>query len=173
MEKTKDPIGEKLRQIREGRDISVPELSLILDIPKDRIYKWEQGKASPQYLDRQKLESWINGTWNNFPIKNSSEEGKNRTENQGNPETIAEALSIIKQQNAFLQRLLESNLAELSRDVNNNSAAIRAEIRGYGKYQLLKQSDWDDQEFAKAMAVVDKIYGEELKVDDGQGNVRT
>lgn len=87
--------------------------------------------------------------------------------------SLSEALAIIKQTNAFLQRLVESNLAGLSRDVNNNAMAIQAEIRGYGKYQILKQSNWDDQEFAKAMAVVDKIYGEELRVDDGQGNART
>lgn len=87
--------------------------------------------------------------------------------------TLTEAFEIIKQQNAFLQDLVKSNLAALSMDVNNNSAAIRAEIRGYGKYQILKQSNWDDQEFAKAMAVVYKIYGEELKVDDGRGNLRT
>jgi hypothetical protein len=87
--------------------------------------------------------------------------------------SISEVLEIIKQQNAFLQKLIDSNLAGLSRDVNNNAAAIQAEIRGYGKYQILKQSNWDDQEFAKAMAVVDRIYGEELKVDDGQGNART
>lgn len=84
--------------------------------------------------------------------------------------TLTEALAIIKQQNAFLQRLVESNLAGLSRDVNNNAMAIQAEIRGYGKYQILKQTNWDDQEFAKAMAVVDRIYGEELRVDDGQGS---
>jgi hypothetical protein len=86
------------------------------------------------------------------------------------PGSLTEALAIIKQQNAFLQKLVESNLAGISRDVNNNAAAIQAEIRGYGKYQILKQSNWDDQEFAKAMAVVDRIYGEELKVDDGQGS---
>lgn len=84
--------------------------------------------------------------------------------------TISEIIAIIKQQNAFLQDLVKSNLAGLSRDVNNNAMAIQAEIRGYGKYQILKQSNWDDQEFAKAMAVVDRIYGEELKVDDGQGS---
>lgn len=88
----------------------------------------------------------------------------------GSNTTLAEALEIIKQQNGFLQRLIESNLAGLSRDVNNNSMAIQAEIRGYGKYQILKQSNWDDQEFAKAMAVVDRIYGEELRADDGQGS---
>lgn len=93
-----------------------------------------------------------------------------KSNNEGRPNTLTEALEIIKQQNAFLQRLVESNLASLSRDVNNNASAIQAEIRGYGKYQILKQSNWDDQEFAKAMAVVDRIYGEELRLDDGQGN---
>lgn len=83
---------------------------------------------------------------------------------------IHEALVIIKEQNDYLRRLVDASLAGLSTDVNNNAAAIRAEIRGFGKYQLMKQSNWDDQEFLKAMAVVDKIYGEELKADDAQGN---
>lgn len=144
------------------REVKIPRFSKETGIPKDRVYKWIQEGNNPKADDEKKIISWIK--MEKSPLPQKAEEEKT---------TLTEALEIIKQQNAFLQRLVESNLAGLSMDVNNNSAAIRAEIRGYGKYQILKQSNWDDQEFAKAMAVVYKIYGEELKVDDGRGNLRT
>jgi hypothetical protein len=80
-----------------------------------------------------------------------------------NSRSLAEALEIIKQQNVFLQRLIETNLAELSTDVNNNAAAIRAEIRGYAQRQILKEVNYDDGEFLKAKAEADKIYLLSLK----------
>lgn len=55
------------------------------------------------------------------------------------------------------------------RDLENGQVAIRAEIRAYGQYQILKQVEWDDVQFSRAMAVVDKIYGANLKVDDERG----
>jgi hypothetical protein len=100
--------------------------------------------------------------------KKSSQDDSNK--NASDP--LLEAISVIKAQNEWLRKLVDINLAGLSTDVNNNAAAIRAEVRGFGKYQLLRQSNWDDQEFLKAMAVVGKIYGEELKADEGQDNQR-
>lgn len=166
MQKTKDPIGELLLKTRKDRDMSVPELAKVLDIPKDRIYKWEQGESSPKYEDRIKVESWINnGTWINIP-------NSNKDKNNPQPNTLTEALEIIKQQNAFLQRLVETNLAALSSDVNNNAAAIRAEIRGYAQRQILKEVSYDDAEFLKAKAEVDKIYLLSLKqlLGDNKGS---
>lgn len=133
---------------------------------------YSKGNVS-SYLSRklQPSENFINAFYESFkiiPRSTASNIEPNQSEKQ--PNTLAEALEIIKQQNAFLQDLVRSNLTSLARDVNNNAMAIQAEIRGYGKYQILKQSNWDDQEFAKAMAVVDRIYGEELRIDDGQGN---
>jgi transcriptional regulator with XRE-family HTH domain len=86
--------------------------------------------------------------------------------------TLTEALEIIKQQNAFMQRLVESNLVALSTDVNNNAAAIRAEIRGYAQRQILKEVNYDDGEFLKAKAEADKIYLLSLKqlLGDNKGN---
>jgi DNA-binding transcriptional regulator YiaG len=52
----KDPIGQLILQAREERKLSVPELADILKIPKDRIYKWEQGKGSPRFEDRQAVQ---------------------------------------------------------------------------------------------------------------------
>jgi transcriptional regulator with XRE-family HTH domain len=76
---------------------------------------------------------------------------------------IHEALIIIKEQNEYLQRLINTSLAELSTDVNNNAAVIRAEIRGYAQRQILKEVNYDDAEFLKAKAEADKIYLLSLK----------
>jgi transcriptional regulator with XRE-family HTH domain len=171
VEKTKDPIGEKLRLIREKRGISVPELEGILDIPKDRIYKWEQGKSTPQYEDRQKIESWINGTWNNIPIASMVEEPKST---YGQIDYQAELVKVLKEQNEYLRKIIDSNLNELSTDVNNNAAAIRAEIRGYAHRLILKEVNYDEDEFLKAKAEADKIYLLSLKqlLADNKGNAR-
>lgn len=73
MQKTKDPIGETLLKTRKERKVSVPVLAHLLGIPKDRIYKWEQGAATPQYEDRVKIEEWIkNGNWNKIPRGNNT-----------------------------------------------------------------------------------------------------
>jgi transcriptional regulator with XRE-family HTH domain len=157
VEKLKDPIGEYLRKARENRNISVPELSEIIGIPKDRIYKWEQGKAAPQYEDRQKVEAWINGTWNNIPQNAVSELAIDYKSEE------SELIKTLKEQNAYLRKLIEANLADLSIDVNNNAAAIRAEIRGYAHRLILKEVNYDDDAFLKAKAEADKIYLLNLK----------
>lgn len=155
----------KLVETMKERNVKVPQLAKATGIPKDRIYKWFQEGNNPKAEDERKISAWINME---FPPIDGTENNNSAAIN-----ALREALGIIKDQNEYLRSLVNVSLTGLSMDVNNNAAAIRAEIRGYGKYQILKQSNWDDQEFAKAMAVVDKIYGEELKVDDGQGNART
>ncbi len=112
----------------------------------------------------------LNKIKKHFPSYFKAELEKQQIQHFTTRDPLLSAINIIKEQNEWLRKLVDINLAGLSTDVNNNTAVIRAEIRGFGKYQLLKQSNWDDQEFLKAMAVVDKIYGEELKADDGQGN---
>lgn len=171
MEKVKDPIGERLRQTREERGVSVPELEGILDIPKDRIYKWEQGKSAPQYEDRQKVESWINGTWNNIPITSMVEEPKPTYEKI---DYQAELVKVLKEQNEYLRKLIDTSLSDLSSDVNNNAAAIRAEMRGYAQRLILKEVNYDDDEFLKAKAEADKIYLLSLKqlLADNKNNAR-
>jgi DNA-binding Xre family transcriptional regulator len=112
----------------------------------------------------------LNKIKRHFPAYFKIAEGIQHKQHETTVDPLVHALNVIKEQNEWLRKLVDVNLAGLSTDVNNNAAAIRAEIRGFGKYQLLKESNWDDQEFLKAMAVVDKIYGEELKADEVQGN---
>lgn len=169
MDKTRDPIGENLRKTRESRGLSVSELEKILEIPKDRIYKWEQGKAAPQYEDRKKVEAWINGTWNIIP---KVEEPQSQ---YGGIDYSAELIKVLKEQNEYLRGLVDSSLAGLSVDVNNNAAVIRAEIRGYAHRLILKEVEGDDKAFLKAKAEADKIYLLNLKqlLEDNKGNART
>ena len=45
----------------QERGIKIPRLSVELDIPKDRIYKWFQEGTNPKVEDADKLNKWING----------------------------------------------------------------------------------------------------------------
>lgn len=156
---TKEKIDKFYKDVDSlGLEHPVAALQKATGISKSQISKVLSKKLKPS-------QALINKFYDSF--KKVSGGGSN---SDGEPGSLTEALAIIKKQNDFMQRMLESNLATLSMDVNNNAMAIRAEIRGYGKYQILKSVNYDDQEFAKAMAVVDKIYGEELKINDAQGN---
>ena len=55
-------IGEQIAETRASKGITVPELATILEIPKDRIYKWEQGKGNPKPPDSDKVSAWLSGT---------------------------------------------------------------------------------------------------------------
>lgn len=161
MDTIKDPIGENLKKAREDRKVSVPQLSVILQINADRIYKWEQGKASPKYQDRLIIEQWLaDETWINIPNSPDLPAVGNKQEESN---SLSEALAIIKNQTEFLQQVVRSSLASLSSDVHNNTAAIRAEIRGYAHRQILKEVEGNEEEFLKAKAEADKIYLLNLK----------
>lgn len=45
---------------RKAEKLSVPRVSDILDIPKDRIYSWKKQKTNPKYDDAVKLKKWLN-----------------------------------------------------------------------------------------------------------------
>jgi len=55
-------------------------------------------------------------------------------------------------------------------NLENGQAYIRAEIRGYGQYQILKELKWDQEKFLAAMAEVGKLIGANLKGGDLQNN---
>lgn len=113
MEKAKNPIGEDLKTARKARKVSVPRLALALDIPKDRIYKWEQGVSSPGYEDRLKVEAWLkNGNWKEIPRETvvTSEAGKEIGE-------IREELILLKAS----VRIFGMNMAELLAAKNRTS----------------------------------------------------
>lgn len=55
-------------------------------------------------------------------------------------------------------------------NLENGQAYIRAEIRGYGQYHILKELEWDQERFLTAMAEVGKLIGANLKADDLRGS---
>lgn len=54
--------------------------------------------------------------------------------------------------------------------LENGQAYIRAEIRGYGQYQIMETVQWDQKKFLKAMEKVGKLVGANLEADDLQGS---
>lgn len=54
--------------------------------------------------------------------------------------------------------------------IENGQAYIRAEVRGYGQYQIMEKAGWDQQKFLKLMEKVGTLIGANLQADDEQGN---
>lgn len=54
-------ILQELERVMKERNVKIPALSGLLDIPKDRIYKWYQEGTSPKMEDSNKIWNWING----------------------------------------------------------------------------------------------------------------
>ncbi|MFT3822262.1 MAG: helix-turn-helix domain-containing protein [Chitinophagaceae bacterium] len=54
-----DPIGAQLKEVREKLNLTIPQLAPILKIKAATIYKWEEGKSSPRYKNREILVKWL------------------------------------------------------------------------------------------------------------------
>lgn len=55
--------------------------------------------------------------------------------------------------------------------IENGQVYIRAEIRGYGQYQIMEKVQWDQKKFLQAMDKVGKLVGANLSADDLQDNL--
>lgn len=116
MENTKDPIGQLLKKTRKERKVSVPELALALDIPKDRIYKWEKGHA-PRYEDRQIIDKWLQDTnWNKVPhgtdVSGIVMHGQRLSADTVNI-TLQDYIDLLKNQNAEYLSIIKDSLSAL------------------------------------------------------------
>lgn len=154
-----------IEEIEVNEDLTFQEIAAKVKLDRSNLStllnKEEIKPITPKMLNKIKK---------HFPNYFIADDKIQHKQHEATADPLVYALNVIKEQNEWLRRLVDINLAGLSTDVNNNAAAIRAEVRGFGKYQILKQSNWNDQEFLKAMAVVDRIYGEELKADEGLGS---
>lgn len=68
---------------------------------------------------------------------------------------------------------IEANLMAIARslaNLENGQHYIRAEVRGYGQYQIQQQVEWDQKKFLAAMAKVGMIVGANLKAGDLLGS---
>lgn len=53
--------------------------------------------------------------------------------------------------------------------IENGQLYIRAEVRGYGQFQIMEKAQWDQGKFLKAMERVGMLVGANLAADDLQG----
>lgn len=60
MQKTKMDLKDRLKIAMHDRNIKVPELAKLLDIPKARIYAWYRDGSTPKSDDTTKIEQWLN-----------------------------------------------------------------------------------------------------------------
>lgn len=68
---------------------------------------------------------------------------------------------------------IEANLMAIANSLarlENGQHYIRAEVRGYGQYQIQQQVEWNQEKFLQAMAKVGMIVGANLQAGDLQGN---
>lgn len=61
-------------------------------------------------------------------------------------------------------------ISKALRRIENGQVYIRAEIRGYGQYQIMEKVQWDQKRFLQAMDKVGKLVGANLSADDLQDN---
>lgn len=67
---------------------------------------------------------------------------------------------------------IEANLMAIAKSLarlENGQHYIRAELRGYGQYQIQQEVGWDQEKFLQAMAKVGMIVGANLEAGDLQG----
>lgn len=147
-----------IEEIEVNEDLTLQEIAAKVDLDRSNLSsllnKKETKPVTPKMLNKIKK---------HFPAYfNMETEGQQKQHNT-TTDPLINAINIIKEQNEWLRKLVDVNLAGLSTDVNNNTAAIRAEIRGYAQRQILKEVNGNDQEFLKAKAEADKIYLLNLK----------
>lgn len=69
-------------------------------------------------------------------------------------------------------KLIHFSLEQLmagQNEILKQQAKTRAEVRGYGKYHLVKDAKGSREKFDKLLLEVDKLVNDDLREDDGQG----
>lgn len=178
MEKQKDPIGQRLKEKRNERGISVPELESILGIPKDRIYKWEKGTA-PKYEDRIAIVKWIEmEDWKNFPrgkvgksyglsketIK-ARYQGEQYLSAEGVNITLADYINLLHRENDRLYTLLNSSLVRISDD----QQIVLAYHKAWVEFVAEKEAKGDKQKKKEIQAKMGRLVDGFLPPDETEG----
>ena len=102
---------------------------------------------------------------------------RSREKATGQPQVSNKFIESLKLHIATLQNStpkgIEANLMAIANSLarlENGQHYIRAEVRGYGQYQIQQQVAWDQKKFLAAMAKVGMIVGANLQAGDLQGN---
>lgn len=83
------------------------------------------------------------------------------------------AYSEVLNNSTFSNKDIAASLKAISKAlqrIENGQLYIRAEVRGYGQFQIMEKAQWDQDKFLKAMAKVGTLVGANLKADDLQGS---
>lgn len=98
---------------------------------------------------------------------------RSREKATGLPQVSPKFVDSLKLHIATLQNTspkgIEANLAAIARslaNLENGQHYIRAEVRGYGQYQIQQEVGWDQKRFLMAMEKVGMIVGANLKAGD-------
>lgn len=117
MSKTDNNLVVSLFETLKNRRLSVPKLSELIGIPKERIYKWKQEGTTPKAEDQKKINAWLNGE--------NMEKVPRATVSEGNGDA---------QDNATLLRILDNisashrEISESNNKLAENEALIIARI---------------------------------------------
>jgi transcriptional regulator with XRE-family HTH domain len=91
-------------------------------------------------------------------------------------ETAYNHLKLIYQRelnNSTQDNDINISLIEISKAlarIENGQVYIRAEVRGYGQFQIMEKVQWDQKKFLQAMDKVGKLVGANISADDLQGS---
>jgi phage repressor protein C with HTH and peptisase S24 domain len=60
METLDENIGEKIKKYRKDNNLSMPDFAELVNVPKDRLYKWEKGVTPYHTIEVENILEYIN-----------------------------------------------------------------------------------------------------------------
>lgn len=153
-------LGVQLRVYRKSKQHSVKKVSELTGIPADRIYKWEKGAKPSDAEDLLKIREYMAGK-----VESKPKAGVAQLESDTPPPYIQVSWQdYLKLIHFSLEQLMAGQ-----NEILKQQAKTRAEVRGYGKYHLVKDAKGSREKFDKLLLEVDKLVNDDLREDDGQG----
>lgn len=109
-------LTQKLYATLKERKMSVPKLSTIIGIPKDRIYKWRSQNSGPGIEDYPIIKNWLeNGNMDSVPrgtsniTKDIGLQGYHKSDRDKYIELLERDRDLLEQ----MQEVIRTNLTEL------------------------------------------------------------
>jgi transcriptional regulator with XRE-family HTH domain len=161
---SKDPITETLKETRIKRGLSVLELAEVLNIPADRIYKWDQGKSAPKFEDRAKVDKWLAGK--NFQQEKPSQ-GHNGHNTSPGYVPAEDLIQVLKEQNEFLRRNFETSLITIM----ESQALAGVQLKSLSWFSVLQASGGDSEKAEKMMTEINNRIAAYEGIENEGGNL--
>lgn len=100
-----------IREHLAAKDVKVPRFADATGIPKNRIYKWLDGKGKPKKPDEDTLRKYLNLKDDNPGIRVVSLQAKYE-------QAIEDKVKILEEHNKFLQAVITGSLQQILDKVN-------------------------------------------------------